>query len=69
MDITFLKVTSDRQFVDCYSASGNFLTRIHPATALPISLAVIQGDRIVIQGSNGRTDIHNLYSGNHEMSI
>lgn len=69
MDISFLTVTSDRQFVDCHSSSGNFVTRIHPSTALPISTAMIQGNRIVIQGSNGRTDIHDLDSGNHRMSI
>lgn len=69
MDIAFLKVTSDRQYVEFYSSSGNYLAQIRPSTALPISHAVIQGDRIVIQGSNGRTDIHDLHSGNHVMSI
>ena len=69
MDIAFVKVRADRTHVDCYSSSGNYETSIHPPTACPISIAMIQNNRIVIQGTNGRTDIYDINSANYIMSV
>lgn len=69
MDIAFVKVRADRTHVECFSSSGNYETSIHPSTACPISSAMIQGDRIVIQGTNGRTDIYELSTASYLMSI
>ena len=69
MDIAFVKVRSDRTHVECYSTSGNFVTSFHPATACPIRTAMIQGDKIVIQGDNGKTDIYDLHAANFIMSV
>ena len=69
MDITFVKVRADGIHVDCYSSSGNYEISIHPCTAGPISTAMIQGNRIVIQGTNGRTDIYDIDSANYLMSV
>ena len=69
MEIAFVKISSDRTHVECYSTSGSYVACFHPCTACPVSSAIIQGDRIVVQGDDGKTDIYDLNSANYLMSI
>lgn len=67
-DVAFVKVSSDRNYVEVLSSTGNYFTRIAACQAKPIVSAMIQGDRIVVQGANGRIDIFDANSCNYIMS-